>query len=65
MKLTFYCDSGANIHSSRTETFDLDSKTRNGFWMSKEEWLALSEDEKQEQVNEWANERIDIGFTEE
>ena len=58
MKVKFYCDSGANIHSCREEVVDLVEE----WGMTKEEWEALNEDEKLELAKEWAYERLDIGM---
>ena len=58
MKVKFYCDSGANIHSCREEIVDLVEE----WGMTKEECEALTEDEKIELAMEWANERLDVGM---
>ena len=60
MKVTFYCDNGANIHSTRKETFDISKH----LLISDEEWLALTEEEKFKVVEEWAMERLNIWFEE-
>ena len=60
MKVKFVCDSGANIHSARTEVVDTED---HGY--TAEEWLELSEEQKQEIVEEWANERLQVYFDEE
>jgi hypothetical protein len=59
MKIKFYCDSGANIQSRREETMDV-SKT--GY--TEEEWRELSDAEKQEAAQDWANNRLEIGYEE-
>lgn len=59
MKVRFYCDSGANIHSKREDEFDL---SEIGF--TKEQWMEMTEEEKMVHVNEWANDRLEIGFEE-
>ena len=55
MKVKFVCNSGANIHSARQETFDTEDL---GF--TEEEWNKLSDDSKFEVVQDWANERLEI-----
>ena len=60
MKVKFVCDSGANIHSARTEVVDTED-----YGYTDEEWLELSEAQKQEIVEEWANERLQVYFDEE
>lgn len=55
MKVKFVCNSGANIHSVRQETFDTEDL---GF--TEEEWNELSDDSKFEMVQDWANERLEI-----
>ena len=60
MKVKFVCDSGANIHSARTEVVDTED-----YSYTDEEWLELSEEQKQEIVEEWANERLQVYFDEE
>jgi hypothetical protein len=59
MKVRFYCDSGANIHSCRDEIVDLNS------WnISDEEWKNMSDDEKEQLAVDWANESLEIGYQE-
>ena len=60
MKVKFVCDSGANIHSARTEVVVTED-----YGYTDEEWLELSEEQKQEIVEEWANERLQVYFDEE
>ena len=60
MKVKFVCDSGANIHSARTEVVDTED-----YGYTDKEWLELSEEQKQEIVEEWANERLQVYFDEE
>jgi hypothetical protein len=59
MKIKFYCDSGANIHSRRTETVDISE-----IGYTEEEWKELSDDGKQEAAQDWANDRLEIGYEE-
>ena len=60
MKVEFFCDNGANHASCRAETFD----TFEDFNLEEGEWEGLTMDEKQEYVDEWAFDRLDIGFIE-
>jgi len=59
MKIEFWCDNGANIHSKRKETFDTSY-----LGLTDDEWMALSEEEKTEHVKDWAFEKFDYGFKE-
>ena len=56
--VTFYCDSGANIHSLREERFDTVKDLR----LDVGEWEEMDEDERYTLVEEWANERLEIGY---
>lgn len=56
MKVRFCCDNGANIHSKRTEDFDVEEDLN----MTLEEWDQMPEEEKDKMVQEWAYERMDI-----
>ncbi|CAL9977351.1 hypothetical protein VPHF99_0218 [Vibrio phage F99] len=58
MKVKFYCDSGANIHSCREEVVDLVED----WGMTPEECAELTEDGKLELAQDWANDRLDIGM---
>lgn len=60
MKIKVWCDSGANIHSCREDIIDL-AKDWN---ISDEEWKQMSEEEKQNEVDNWAYDRLDIGWKE-
>jgi len=60
MKIKVWCDSGANIHSCREDVLDLEEDL--GYTL--EEWKEMSEDKKWEVANEWANDRLDIGYQE-
>lgn len=58
IKIKVWCDSGANIHSSREETIDV-----LGEWgITDEEWKDMSDDDRWNEVNQWAQEKLDIGF---
>lgn len=60
MKVTFWCDSGANIHSRNKDTVDLED-----WYISDEEWNNMSEEEKYKVAEEWAwNNGLDIGWKE-
>ena len=58
MKVKFYCDSGANIHSCREEVVDLVED----WGMTPEECAELTEDDRLELAQDWANDRLDIGM---
>ncbi len=60
MKVTFVCDSGANIHSKREEEMD----TVEDLGLAEGEWEKLTDDQKQEHVNEWAWDRLEIFWRE-
>lgn len=60
MKVKFVCDSGANIHSAREEVVDLED-----WGISDMEWGDMTDKQKQELVEEWAYERLEIYFDEE
>ena len=59
MKIKFWCDNGANIHSCREDVFTL-----RDLGYSAEEWSEMTEDEKYDVVKDWAMERFDYGFEE-
>jgi hypothetical protein len=59
MKIKFWCDNGANIHSERKDIF-----TPEDLGYTEEDWAEMTEDEKQEVVKDWALERFDYGFEE-
>jgi hypothetical protein len=59
MKVKFFCNSGANIHSTREET--LDTKD---LGLEDEEWEQLTDDEKYKEAEIWANDRLEIGYEE-
>ena len=54
LKIKAWLDSGANIHSKRTVTFEVD----------KEDWETMSDEEKDECAKEYAWDRMDWGWTE-
>lgn len=57
----FHCDSGANIHSCRKATFN----TVSDLGLEEGEWEAMSEDDRYKIVEEWANNGLEIFYTEE
>lgn len=60
MKVKFCCDSGANIHSERSEVLD----TVTDLGLKEGEWKAMNAEQRQEIVNEWAWDRLEIYWTE-
>jgi hypothetical protein len=60
LKIKLFCNSGANIHSTRTQIID----TVKNWGMAEGEWERLSEEEKHARAEEWANDRLEIGFEE-
>lgn len=60
MKIKFVCDSGANIHSARKEVINTED-----YGFEDDEWLALSDDQKQKVVEDWAYDRLEIYWDEE
>lgn len=62
MKVTFWCNSGANIHSENSETLDVVKD----WGLEPGEWEAMDEEQKYKIAEEWAwNNGLQIGFTEE
>lgn len=59
MKIRLYCDSGANIHSKRQEIIKPED-----WGMTEDEWTALTEEEKESMVKDWAFERLYWGWEE-
>ena len=60
MKIKYWLDSGANVHSCRKATTTLGEL---GYTLA--EWQAMTQDQKDEVVRELAFERSDWGYTEE
>lgn len=60
MKIEVWCDSGANIHSCRKQTFDIKEE----WGITDEEWNGYTEDQKYELAKEWAHQQLNIGFQE-
>ncbi|MFA5344804.1 MAG: hypothetical protein WC315_00820 [Candidatus Omnitrophota bacterium] len=61
MKVQFFCDSGANIHSCHKSGI-LDTVKDLG--LDDDEWEALSDNEKYKLAEEWANNYLEIYFEE-
>ena len=60
MRIKLWCNSGANHQSTRRETIDTVI-----YWgLDDCEWEKLTEDEKYKYAEEWAYEKLDIGFEE-
>lgn len=55
-----WCDSGANIHSCRTEYVTLDD-----LGLSKQDWDSMSEEQKEEAMRDIAFDKLDWGWAEE
>jgi len=53
-----WCDSGANIHSKREAVIDLDSD----WGITDDDWKEMSDDDRWFAVEEWANQRLEIGW---
>ncbi len=65
MKVTFHLDNGANIHSCRSQSWDLDNpRDVKRFGFTETEWLAMGETDKDETLHEWATQLIDIYYEE-
>lgn len=58
-KFKVWLDSGANIHSCREQTIDLDDIGIDG-----DEWDEMSDDEKEEVMRDVAFDRSEWGFRE-
>jgi hypothetical protein len=65
MKVTFNLDNGANIHSCKSVTFNLNTeKGQKSLGYTKEEWVRFTDVEKNEICHEWANNHIEIYYEE-
>ena len=60
MKVRFCCDSGANIHSCRSEILD----TVEDLGFDEGEWETLSDDAKTSLLDDWAAARLEIYYEE-
>jgi len=58
--VNFNCNSGASIHSCRTEKVD----TVKELGLNEGEWEAMSEEDRQKVVEEWAWQKLEIYYTE-
>ena len=56
----FSCNSGANIHSCRTEKVD----TVKNLGLDDGEWEAMNENDREAVVMEWAWQRLEVYYTE-
>ena len=66
MKVTFNLDSGANIHSCKSQSWNLLlEKDAKSFGFTKDEWRSLDDSEKDEVVHEWAMNYVEIYYEEE
>jgi hypothetical protein len=61
MKVTFFCDSGANIKSCRSAALD----TVKDLGLDEGEWESYSEDQKYECAEQWAADKMSIWYEEE
>jgi hypothetical protein len=59
VKIRLYCDSGANVKSKREEVVD----TVKDWDMEEGEWEAMSDEDRQKEVDQWAWDRLEIGWT--
>jgi hypothetical protein len=59
MKIRFFLDSGANIHSCKNEFFE-----PKDLGLTEEEWIKMSYDEKYAMVEDWSNNYLQLGFEE-
>lgn len=58
MKVIFYCDSGANIHSRKEEEIDLEE-----WGIEDDEWTEMDWKEQHEIIEEWAyNNGLELGW---
>lgn len=60
MKINYWCDVGANIHSKYKSSFD----TERDLDLNDEEWTALPDADKDKIVQEYVMERLDWGYHE-
>lgn len=60
MKLKFYVDSGANIHSQKSTIVDL----KKDYNMTDEEIEALTDEDKYKLAEDWASNYLEIGYEE-
>lgn len=59
MKVKLWCDNGANIYSCREEIYDV-----RDFGYTDEEFKRLSDQDKCEIAEDWADDFLDIGIVE-
>jgi len=56
-KIKYWCDSGANIHSCRKGTTTLDE-----LGLTEEEWHAMSDEDRDNLMQDIALDRLDWGY---
>ena len=56
-RIRYWCDSGANAFSCREGSIDFDE-----LGMTEAEWVALSDEEKDERMRDVALDRLDWGY---
>lgn len=59
-KITFWCDSGANIYSCNKETFDLIDDWN--YTEEEAEYVLQNEEEQEKLLNEWLCNTVDQGI---
>lgn len=59
--IKFNCNSGANIHSCRTQKVD----TVKDLGLDEGEWESMNEDDRYKLVEAWAWDRLEIYYSEE
>ena len=63
MKIRFYCDSGANVHSCNEEIIDLAEYFDCSEKEARLSWKVMSDDDKYKEAKQWAwNSGLDIGY---
>jgi hypothetical protein len=60
MKVRFNLDNGANMHSCRSTVVD----TETDLGMAPGEWERMTEAQKQEEVQRWADQHIEVYYEE-
>lgn len=60
MRVRFNVDNGANVHSCRSSVLD----TEKDLGLEPGEWEAMSEDDKYQQVYDWAQNHLEYYYEE-
>lgn len=60
MVVKFCVDSCANVHSCREQLIDIEKV----YGITDKEWINMSDDDKYDLVNSWADERLEIYWEE-